>query len=183
MKEKSLIVREVTAHDIPVMVKYRLDYLTELQGDMSLSYRKELSENLNRFISSSIGEGNMYAVIAEYSTSGLSDQEENLQIEGNTGQKHDENAPIPVAFGAMLYKRVPGDAKSAFYVEADILNMYTVPSERRKGISSRVLENLIAHAKEEGVAKLALHTSKDGVNLYKKYGFSEAAYPYLERII
>ncbi len=55
MKEKSLIVREVTAHDIPVMVKYRLDYLTELQGDMSLSYRKELSENLNRFISSSIG--------------------------------------------------------------------------------------------------------------------------------
>ena len=179
-----LTVREVTTHDIPVMVKYRLDYLTELQGEMSLSYRKELSENLNRFLSTSIGAGEMYAVIAEYlSTATQTDVASDINEEGNKGSRHDENAPVPVAFGAMIYKRVPGDVNKAFYIEADICNMYTIPAERRKGISSRVLENMIAHAKENGVSKLSLHTSKEGENLYRRYGFSEAAYPYLEKIL
>jgi len=45
------------------------------------------------------------------------------------------------------------------------------------------LENLLSEAKSMGITKVALHTSKDGEKLDRKYQFSEPVYPYLERTI
>ena len=83
----------------------------------------------------------------------------------------------------MVIKEIPGDVKRSTYLEGDILNMYTIPEARRKGISSLILESLLNEAKKTGITKVALHTSKDGEKLYRKYHFSEPVYPYLERII
>jgi GNAT superfamily N-acetyltransferase len=58
--------------------------------------------------------------------------------------------------------------------------MYTVPSARRKGISAMILEQLLIGARLRGVSKVALHTSKDGEKLYRKFGFAEPVYPVLE---
>jgi len=85
-----------------------------------------------------------------------------------------------IAFGAMVIKQIPGDFNQSSYLEGDILNMYTIPSARRKGISSLVLSRLIKEARQIGISKVALHTSKDGEQLYRKFGFSDPSYPYLE---
>lgn len=37
--------------------------------------------------------------------------------------------------------------------------------------------------KSLGISKVALHTSKDGEILYRKFGFSEPVYPYLELVL
>lgn len=87
------------------------------------------------------------------------------------------------SFGGMIIKEIPGDSYKSSYIEGDILNIYTIPEARRQGISSMILERLLAEAKSMGISKVALHTSKDGEILYRKFGFSEPAYPYLELVL
>lgn len=150
-----LIVRKADVGDVPLLVAYRIRYLTELQGVMEEGYKLKLLEDLTRYFDRSLTEGRFIAFYAE--------------LEGRI-----------VSFGGMVIKEIPGDIYKTSYLEGDILNMYTVPDARRKGVSSVILEALLDEAKKRGISKVALHTSKDGEKLYRKYHFDDPVYPYLE---
>ena len=94
-----------------------------------------------------------------------------------------EQDNVPLSFGAMVLKKNPGDFNQSSYLEGDILNMYTLPFARRKGISSLIFEQLIAEARKRGVSKISLHTSADSEKLYRKFGFAEPDYPIMELCI
>ena len=158
MNKPAVVIRKVGIGDIAVMTRYRIDYLAELQGDRDEAYRYQLAAELEYFFKSEMAAGRFFALMAEK--------------EGKA-----------VAFGAMIIKRVLGDFNKSSYLEGDILNMYTLPEERRKGISSMILESLLAEAKIMNISKVALHTSNDGESLYRKFGFNDPAYPVLERAI
>jgi len=55
--------------------------------------------------------------------------------------------------------------------EAYIMNMYTKPVWRRKGIGTAILEKLIEEAKKRGVEAIKLHATPIGKTLYEKRGF------------
>ncbi len=55
--------------------------------------------------------------------------------------------------------------------KAYIMNMYTAPEYRRRGIAFRTLDLLIKDAKELGVLQIALEATDMGRPLYEKYGF------------
>lgn len=57
-------------------------------------------------------------------------------------------------------------------LEAYILNMYTIPQYRGKGLARKLLENCIEECKKIGVKRIWLHASDDGTPLYKKMGFT-----------
>jgi len=148
-------VREISLEDIDLLITYRLAYLEEMQGECSNDYREMLCKELAQYFSSGLKENRLFAFIAEQEQEALS-------------------------FGAMILKTIPGDLNQTSYIEGDILNMYTVPSARRRGISGLILERLIAEARKRGVSKISLHTSADGEKLYRKFGFSEPVFPVLE---
>ena len=148
-------IRRVGEDDIPAMTAARLNYLTEMQGERPQEYLQELQMKLQEFFKETMQEGSFFALLAEY--------------EGKA-----------VSYGGMVLKKIPGDLNQSSYLEGDILNMYTLPEYRRKGISSLILTQLLAEAKTMGVSKVALHCSKDGEPLYRKFGFSDPVYPYLE---
>ena len=52
-----------------------------------------------------------------------------------------------------------------------IMNMYTRPAYRRRGIAYRMLELLVAAARERGVSRITLEATRMGRPLYEKYGF------------
>ncbi|NJO70356.1 MAG: GNAT family N-acetyltransferase [Bacteroidetes bacterium] len=83
----------------------------------------------------------------------------------------------------MVIKKIPGDFNKASYLEGDILNMYTIPGLRRKGISSLILTELLKEARNMGISKVALHTSNDGEKMYRNFGFTDPVYPVLELVI
>jgi len=88
----------------------------------------------------------------------------------------------------MALRRIPGDFNGTTYLEGDVLNMYTLHEARRQGISTLILNRLIAEAKNQGVTKLALHTTMAGEKLYRSAGFDNPMYPYMgieigERVI
>ena len=55
--------------------------------------------------------------------------------------------------------------------KAYIMNMYTNPEYRRKGIAIKTLDMLIKDAKNKGVTSISLEATDMGRPLYEKYGF------------
>lgn len=150
-----ILVRKVETKEVGILVEYRLAYLTELQGEMSPEFQEKLKKELKKYFTKAIAKKRIVAFIAE------------LKSE-------------VVGFGALVIKEIPGDFHQSTILEGDILNMYTLPFARRKGVSAMILENLLGEARRLGLTKVSLHTSKDGEKLYRKYGFSEPFYPVLE---
>jgi GNAT superfamily N-acetyltransferase len=148
-------IREIGTSEVETLTTYRLAYLTELQGEQSEEYQLKLRMELNDYFTQALAEKRFFAYLAE--------------LKGEI-----------LSFGAMVIKKIPGDFNQSSYLEGDILNMYTVPFARRKGISALILQQLINEARNRGISKVSLHTSKDGEKLYRKFGFNDPVYPVLE---
>ena len=148
-------IREIGLWEVELLTTYRMAYLTEMQGNRSEEYQLKLKYELTQYFTEALNEERLFAILAENDTDVLS-------------------------FGAMVLKKIPGDFNQSSYLEGDILNMYTIPLARRKGISAMILDQLLAEARRRGISKVALHTSKDGEKLYRKFGFNEPVYPVLE---
>lgn len=52
-----------------------------------------------------------------------------------------------------------------------IMNMYTAPDYRRRGIASHTLDLLVQDAKSRGVTFITLEATQMGRPLYERYGF------------
>jgi GNAT superfamily N-acetyltransferase len=158
VKMENVTVRLVNKEDIPVMTSHRLAYLVEMQGEREPEYLQYLERELSEYFRAHIQSGSFFALVAE--------------VEGQI-----------LGYGAMVLRSIPGDLNKPSYLEGDILNMYTLPHARRKGVGKLILEALLAKARSMGMSKIGLHTSKDGEHLYRSYGFSEPVYPYLELVL
>lgn len=151
----SIVVRSVKKEDIETLVKYRLEYLTELLGEAPRESKENLRKELTEYFTEAFGQGLFFAFIAE-------------------------EIGVVVGFGAMVIKKIPGDFNKSVYLEGDILNMYTLPFARNRGVSSLILKRLIKEASERGISKISLHTTKAGEKVYRKFGFDNPVYPVLE---
>ena len=57
--------------------------------------------------------------------------------------------------------------------KAYVMNMYTRPEYRRKGIAIKTLELLIQEAKNRNITHISLEATEMGKYVYQKYGFQE----------
>jgi len=55
--------------------------------------------------------------------------------------------------------------------KAYIMNMFTKPEYRRKGIAYHTLDKLVEAAREKGITHITLEATDMGRPLYEKYGF------------
>ncbi len=141
--------RRADIDDIEVLVDFRVRFLNELYQHPDDDETAIIRKSLREYFSMAIPLGDFIAWFAEY--------------DGEV-----------IATSGMVVWRVPARYHG---VESGrlgyILNMYTVPEARRKGICSRLLEKLIDEAKSLGLTYVHLHASEDGVNIYRKAGFVE----------
>ncbi len=73
--------------------------------------------------------------------------------------------------GAVCFYRVMPTYHNPTGKKAYIMNMYTVPGCRRRGIAFQVLDRLVREAKARGVSHITLEATEEGRPLYEKYGF------------
>ena len=52
------------------------------------------------------------------------------------------------------------------------MNVYTEPAHRRRGLSRRLMSELIAWCRAHGITRITLHASTDGRPLYEGLGFT-----------
>jgi len=81
-----------------------------------------------------------------------------------------ENNQIIATSGLCFYQIPPNFSNPSGKI-GYVTNMYTINDYRKRGISSKLLEKVIEEAKLLNCKVLRLHSSKDGKNIYKKYGF------------
>jgi len=76
-----------------------------------------------------------------------------------------------IAGGAALVTLWPAHPYDLECRRATILNVYTEPEYRRRGVARQIMEIMIAWCRKEGFARVALHASDDGRHLYESLGF------------
>ena len=76
-----------------------------------------------------------------------------------------------VGAGGVSYFRVMPTYHNPSGEKAYIMNMYTVPEYRRKGIAFKTLDLLVRDAKERNIKAISLEATDMGRPLYEKYGF------------
>ena len=76
-----------------------------------------------------------------------------------------------IGAGGVSYFRVMPTYHNPSGEKAYIMNMYTAPEYRRKGIAFKTLDLLVRAAKERNVKAISLEATDMGRPLYEKYGF------------
>lgn len=76
-----------------------------------------------------------------------------------------------IAGGAVLVTVGPAHPYDLECRRATILNLYTDPGYRRRGIARQLMETMICWCKHNRFSRVALHASEDGRHLYETLGF------------
>ena len=81
---------------------------------------------------------------------------------------------IVAGAGAQLRRVLPHPAHEKAFAEgrqAIIINVFTEPEWRRKGLAALLLEHIIQWSREQKLDRLLLHASEQGRALYERLGF------------
>ena len=140
--------RRAGVGDIEILVEYRVRFLNEFfnhpEDEEAETIRKELEEYFSKLIPSE----DFIALLAEY------------------------NGEVIGVGGMAVWQILPTYGFKSGRAGC-ILNMYTIPEARGKGVCTRLLDELIKEAKSLGIRYLHLRASDDGINIYRKTGFVE----------
>lgn len=143
---ESLTYTLAAASDIPMLVDFRIAFLSELFGEQPEPAIRSLRESLNNYYNEAIPRRQYLCWLAK--------------ADGELA-----------GIGGLAVRQHPGNFKNPSGKVGYILNMYTVPAFRRRGICTGILSRLIASAKEMGITAFELHASTDGEPVYRQQGF------------
>lgn len=80
---------------------------------------------------------------------------------------------IFVGAGGVSFFQVMPTYQNPSGKKAYIMNMYTRPEYRRKGIAYKTLDMLVRASKDRGITVISLEATDMGRGLYEKYGFQK----------
>lgn len=155
INKDNLVFRRATLEDIPELVKFKLLLLDELNPNEDKTKLDTLKKELEKFFEDHIGTTEFISWLVEY--------------EGEI-----------VATSGLILWRVPPRYDCLYGKYGYISNMYTVPKARRNGISTELIKKLIEEAKILGIEILNLHATKDGIQMYRRFGFTDPIDPEIE---
>jgi GNAT superfamily N-acetyltransferase len=135
-----------TIADLNALVELRIQFTTLLMGISAAERVAKLREQLQDYFSDAITRDTSIWIIAT--------------CDGK-----------PVGIGAALIRKNPPNFKNPSGNTAYVLNMYTLPAFRRKGICKKILGLLEEEALRRGIKALELHATKEGELVYQQQGF------------
>ncbi|KXK24875.1 MAG: putative acetyltransferase [Chloroflexi bacterium OLB15] len=81
-----------------------------------------------------------------------------------------DDTPIAGA-GLSLLDWIPGPGVPQV-TRGYVLNVYTEPEHRHRGLASLLVQRCVTHCRENGISTVSLHASDMGRSVYEKLGFS-----------
>jgi GNAT superfamily N-acetyltransferase len=82
-----------------------------------------------------------------------------------------DGAPVASA-GVIVLHKPPGAAELSGR-EAYILNVYTLPEHRGRGIATSLTTVVLQWCEAEGIRKISLHATHAGARIYRRFGFED----------
>lgn len=136
--------RKATESDIDSLVNMRMALLAEVAETSPTD--SKLREALTRYFSETLPDGQFSAYLAD--------------VDGDV-----------VGVSGLVYQRNPPSARSPNGIEAYVMNMYTRPEWRGRGIAARLLNQLIELARLKGCWRVRLHAVSQAVPIYVRANF------------
>jgi len=140
-----LIIRDATLDDIPEILRQR----------------RRMYEDMNYTDTTALD--HMISTSADFLTSALAD----CSFRGWLASLSD----VIVGGGAVLITPWPSHPYDGHCRRATILNVYTYPQFRRRGVARRIMQTMIDWCRSQNFAVVYLHASNDGRPLYEALGF------------
>jgi GNAT superfamily N-acetyltransferase len=78
-----------------------------------------------------------------------------------------------IGTGGVVVFDVPPSPPNPSGAEGYVMNMYTVPDWRGRGVAHAIVDALIRHAYGEGARRMWLRTSDAGERVYERFGFQK----------
>ena len=148
MKEhiQNIEFRKATPEDIDLLVRTRIEVLRAANGLTGTTDMSEVEKQSH-----------------EYYKKALADETHTAYLVFDHGQF--------IAAGGISYYRVMPTYHNPTGRKGYIMNMYTRPEYRRKGIAFHTLDLLVQDARGKGITSVSLEATAAGRPLYEKYGF------------
>jgi len=140
-------IRRATITDVDMLVKLRMELLYEV-GNLINIDNKTIAEANREYFLDNLPNGRFMSWIAEI------------------------NREIVGASGLLIYQRPPV-AGNISGLEGYIMNMYTIPEMRGRGVASLLVEAIINYVKSTEAKRIFLHAAPTVQALYKKHGFQK----------
>ena len=90
----------------------------------------------------------------------------------------DDNQIVSVAYLHII--EMPANSILLNGLYGEVLNVYTEPEYRGKGLCSQLIKNLIEYGKKRGLGRVDLSATKEGYPIYKKVGFFDKEHRYTD---
>jgi ribosomal protein S18 acetylase RimI-like enzyme len=147
----SVRVRRATVDDISALAQHRVGMYHDM-GDILESDEARLFDASAAYFRSALDSGEYLAWLAVTS-----------------------DAPEEIVAGAgLIVRRMiprPGAPGVVEEREAQIVNVYTEPAWRRRGLATLLMRHVLDYTREHQISRVLLHASKDGRPLYESLGF------------
>ncbi len=146
-----LSIRLATVADIPVVNALRTEMLNELRAHRGSSDpAQDLEASNAEYLARAIPSGQYAGWLAE-----------------------EDGEPVGIA-GCFYFERPPMERPGAV-LEGRIVNVYTRPAWRGRGVGSALTRAAIEHARARGARRVRLGAAPDGRGVYARLGFQPVA--------
>ena len=145
-------LRLATTKDLEALISLRLAYLRTDYATLFPQQEQQIMAQLKEYFPGHLGR-DCFAYLAE-----------------------EQGAAMACAF--LILSEKPANPSFPTGKIGTLMNVYTLPAQRRKGYARALLERMIADSRQMGLSYLELKATEDGLPLYQKLGFSQEASDY-----
>lgn len=149
---------KATPDDVSILVENRILFATELAGSIEEFVVQSLRKQMLQYFAKATVDNSCISVIAK--------------CDGAVA-----------GIGSVHIREMPGNVKNPSGKWGYIMNMYTVPEHRRKGICKGIVNALVEEASKFGVTGFELHATPEGEMVYKQEGFVQHKEPTYRKFV
>lgn len=150
----NIIFDEASKDDIKELVRLRIAYMIDDFGGVSDHERECMEKQLPDYFNRKLG-NELIAFIAKV-----------------------DNRIVSVAYLHII--EMPANSILLNGLYGEVLNVYTEPEYRGKGLCTQLIKNLIEYGKKRGLGRVDLSATKEGYPIYKKVGFFDKEHRYTD---
>jgi GNAT superfamily N-acetyltransferase len=143
--ETSYRVRLATTDDIAIMIQYRRA-MFESMGVSDQAALERMCAAMAGYLAQAIPSGEYLGWVAD--------------VAGDV-----------VASGGLVIRSLPPSPRNMDGRQGYIMNVFTCPEWRRRGIATAIMQAILAYLKQAGVPVATLHASAAGRPMYEQMGF------------
>ena len=154
---EDILIRQATLGDVSIIARHRAAMFLDM-GSATQAVVERLTSDTEAYLRQAIPSGEYLGWLASLA-SGPGDP-----VAG-AGVQIRRVLPFP-------RQRPDGQVDVAHGLQAVVLNVYTEPAFRRRGLARRLMQEVLAWARQARVESLVLHAAPDGRALYEELGFA-----------